>query len=730
MSLFLQRFFGPLVWGALMLSVLGLADCGGGGGSATSSSINGVVATGVPLPSANVTLTDVNGVTKTTTTGADGSYSVDATGLTAPFVVQVSGISGDSFVSLTSALATAPVSGQSATINVTPLTTTIAAMLSGTGDPSTLSAASDQSVIRSSLSNVSNYLSGALANTFLAGGVSGSFDLISGPFSANGSGVDRVLDNTLVNLAPNGSVTLFDKNANIGSASDDSGEMTTLPTPSTAIANAIVLTRGTTNFSSVPSILDGSAINLPNNSGMNAIQGDLTNCFAVPAAQRGSITVTSGIASYAAVATACLPFANFIATNYLESGLNAQTQFSTNFLQSSTYDGAVFDPPYIVRFVTPTKAIVHISWTLSSGVRQSFETIMSNGSGNWLLTGNQGNFDVSIQPIAEKRQDLNSTPGSSAVDTLNAYTVGLNVRITLDEPHWQNIMWVVVTGNGLGDGTVGNGALLMPQAPSGSGSSLTFGCSYLTFVNNNASMSANYDGTAANGSGNCAGYYRIAGVGLDGSSAITWPSKASYRPSQLSDFTGFHLFEPYVFHIHTCSVIPAWSVARVATCGGAESDLYYVARLPALMPTLSQATQLNYVVADASTIAAITPTGGSVFTGGSTLPVSWDPSANKAPPVDSLNIQIADGTQGSCPITEVNPGEPFSASLNSDGTRKALATVSVVDTSSTTVSFPSAATITNANCSSNGKTRLNMVKYSTHRKDGLQIQSVIEYADY
>ena len=86
----------------------------------TPSSVSGVAATGRPLAAVTVTLKDTRGVAKTGTTGADGSYSIDTTGMTGPFIVLATTSSGTKLYSV-SADANAKT-----TVNITPFTDVLA----------------------------------------------------------------------------------------------------------------------------------------------------------------------------------------------------------------------------------------------------------------------------------------------------------------------------------------------------------------------------------------------------------------------------------------------------------------------------------------------------------------------------------------------------------------------------------------------------------------------------
>lgn len=69
-----------------------LVACGGGSdssspGSSSTTQLSGVAAVGAPLKNATIKVYDKTGATKTATTGSDGAYSVDITGMSAPLMI-------------------------------------------------------------------------------------------------------------------------------------------------------------------------------------------------------------------------------------------------------------------------------------------------------------------------------------------------------------------------------------------------------------------------------------------------------------------------------------------------------------------------------------------------------------------------------------------------------------------------------------------------------------------
>ncbi len=188
---------------------IALASCGSGGGGAAPSAkpttVTGTTATGKPLGNAQITLTDSKGVSKTATSSVTGKYTINVTGLTAPFVVKATGLQGTVSVTLVSVEDTV-VKSSTNVINITPWTTAISAMLSSTGFAKDLDAVKDQATIISSLTTVDNYTKTLLAPTLTAAGLSTTAGPITTPFVADGTGYDSIYDNLLIGETSKGTI--------------------------------------------------------------------------------------------------------------------------------------------------------------------------------------------------------------------------------------------------------------------------------------------------------------------------------------------------------------------------------------------------------------------------------------------------------------------------------------------------------------------------------------------
>ncbi|HIJ97202.1 MAG TPA: hypothetical protein HPP94_15990 [Desulfuromonadales bacterium] len=109
--------------------VLMLTACGGGGSGSSSgtsvTTVSGTASEGALITGARVLLKDANGKSAAdATTSATGSYSIDVTGLSAPFLVAVTGNNG-TYVTLAQTAGTA---------NINPITTTVVALAAANSD--------------------------------------------------------------------------------------------------------------------------------------------------------------------------------------------------------------------------------------------------------------------------------------------------------------------------------------------------------------------------------------------------------------------------------------------------------------------------------------------------------------------------------------------------------------------------------------------------------------------
>lgn len=119
--------------GALLLTACG-GGSGGGGNHSSTATLSGFAAEGLAISNQIVTLKDAAGTTRKATTDANGNFSIDITGLSYPFMLQVTGSKG-----IWHALVTAEDAGKPTNIN--NATNSVALLALGIGSGSALQAA-------------------------------------------------------------------------------------------------------------------------------------------------------------------------------------------------------------------------------------------------------------------------------------------------------------------------------------------------------------------------------------------------------------------------------------------------------------------------------------------------------------------------------------------------------------------------------------------------------------
>jgi hypothetical protein len=226
----------------LAVSTLGfLVACGGsGGGSVTTSLPTGLAAVGAPISAGVLSAIDASGRTASTTIADDGSYSIDfLSTLQPPVLLKAEGVSGGRstvhFGVITSTTDT--------TANVTPVSTAVVAQVMQ-ADPGVVFAAADTSKIAllttSQVSATNTIIGNALSGARTAAGISGSgaLDFLNTPFSADKTGLDKLLDLVKISVQPDGSVQLKNKTADgvtsVSSSGTVSGALGTVESIDTA----------------------------------------------------------------------------------------------------------------------------------------------------------------------------------------------------------------------------------------------------------------------------------------------------------------------------------------------------------------------------------------------------------------------------------------------------------------------------------------------------------------
>ena len=225
-----------------MVVLVILSGCGGGGGGGGNSgsggtpTVSGTVASGGPLAGATVTLKDSAGNSRTATTAGNGTYSLDTTSLTPPFLLLVT-TATQTFYSVSAD------ANDTSTINITPFTDLIIRAWYGVQGVSVDAAFVDPGSNPPPSPTAVAVISTVVQNVVQlwlndAGVTAGSFNLISTPFTADGTGIDQVLDQTTVDTSA-GSVII----------SSGSVTQSSVVTAGTGSMNIVTITTGPTGTS-------------------------------------------------------------------------------------------------------------------------------------------------------------------------------------------------------------------------------------------------------------------------------------------------------------------------------------------------------------------------------------------------------------------------------------------------------------------------------------------------
>ncbi|NML34681.1 carboxypeptidase-like regulatory domain-containing protein [Paraburkholderia antibiotica] len=415
---------------AIASVLLQLGGCGSGSGDsgtsssstapATTTSIGGTVAAGSALVGASVTLIDATGAQVTTTTGAQGAYSLSVKGLTLPFFI-IAQDAGGLAAPLSSVVARLPTGSAPAVANVTTLTTALAATLTASGNPIEL--ASNTTLAKVTLQSVqlaTITLDTIITNLLTQNGLqTAGFDPIGTAFTPDHTGADAVIDSLSLVTGANGGRTLVSNAA-----------------PGTTVA------LNNTTAQGVALAASPTAANY-----LEPLAALLTACAA-----NGALN-----------SAACAPA---IDASFKESG---STDLATaHGLSETTMTGAVFGSPKTLAFFTRNGkqlALVQLPFTLASGVpgvlysiAQPLATPVTLAGGTqlgWDLIGDQSSFAVAIRSHLQRRTYLDTR-----LNDVNRYEAGLDITIpTASNP---NVYSASVTGPGLAAPV-----WLMPRAASG-----------------------------------------------------------------------------------------------------------------------------------------------------------------------------------------------------------------------------------------------------------------------
>ncbi|MCC8393640.1 hypothetical protein LJ656_13680 [Paraburkholderia sp. MMS20-SJTR3] len=475
--------------------LLQLGGCGSGGDSgtgssstapATTTSIGGTVAAGSALAGAKLTLIDASGARATATTDTQGAYSLSVKNMTLPFFIVAKDASGLS-APLVSVVAKLPAGSAPAVVNVTTLTTALAAMLTSSGNP--LDLASTGTLAKVTLQAVqlaTITLDTILANLLQQNGIpSAGFDPVGVAFTPNHSGADAVIDSVSVVTSANGGRTL--------------------------VSNAA----------------PGAGVALNNKTAMGAV-------LAAPPAPANYLEPLAALLTACAAngtlnAASCTPALD---ASFKENG--STDLAGAHGLTDAQMTGAVFGSPKTLAFFTRNGkqlALVQLPFTLASGqpgllysIAQALATPVTLAGGaqlGWDLLGDQSSFAVALTSQLQRRTFVDTR-----LNDVNRYEAGLDITIpTAANP---NVYSASVTGPGLAAPV-----WLMPHAASGDN----------TLALADTALSAPPVAPATTSSNTS--LYRWSWQSLSSTASFSAPASSGYYAAQAVDAGSVPLYSTY-----------------------------------------------------------------------------------------------------------------------------------------------------------------------------------------
>lgn len=405
----------------VLLSSL-LCACGGGGSDSgtptvtpsvcstcTAGHLSGTAATGSAASSAEVLIIDAQGKSVKATTDANGAYTADVSGLTAPFMIQVvSNVGGEAVV--LHSLATSDDVGKNA-VNVTPLTELLTATVLGSIPEANLNGAQVDlgKVTSTSLATAEQTVKALVQPVLDAAGV-GSADIRTTEFKADRSGLDKALDALKVSASGNTyAISLVD------------GSSRTTLDPAQPSAGKALGAPGAQTLESVGSTLSGIQSQLDALAKLYATE--------VPTADALTPFLAGGFHHDGQDA------AGFIGGVLRQVDADSEGGFS--------YQGVSFDNLRIENVIDANT--VEASWRVvfRSGFRASDERMkLKLVGGKWLFAGNGLDARVRVSMLARLKEKPLSYDQVLALPGIKTYLLTQNGVSTL------NYQQTISTGNG------------------------------------------------------------------------------------------------------------------------------------------------------------------------------------------------------------------------------------------------------------------------------------------
>ena len=401
---------------ALATSVL--VACGGGGGTASlnspaTPSLSGVAAVGAPLSGAAITLTDSKGAQKTTTADDSGNFKFDdLSGMTGPFQIMAVMNLGERTVSHYSLVAS--VSGAQ-TANVTQLTSAFASLLNNAGMLTSLTTEQLAALTPDQIEQAKQKILTTI-KPLTSKIVTGTFDPVSTPFVANGTGADLLLDHLDLTVRTN-QISLTNKMAALGDSTDATAAIGVVP-----------------KSGDPTPISDDSTTST---AGFELLQKAFEACFKLTPAQRVPIATPTT----ASLAAECDALAT---SDYLHNGQNIKMRwikafkfdkFNANTPTSADVKQTKFLRPEVRLRISSSPEIIAVNIHFNDTEGNNYTTpelIKKMSDGSWKLYGNQRSMNAFVESQLNYYQDLSKAPAGSNYNNINFSRIDSGFRFYVD----------------------------------------------------------------------------------------------------------------------------------------------------------------------------------------------------------------------------------------------------------------------------------------------------------
>jgi len=363
-------------------------DCVSGG---VPVFVTGIAASGLPIEGV-VYLKDKNGTVVMADIQPDGSFDIDVSELTPPYIMRAEGKVGDKFITLYSVA-----SGDSDTANINPYTNLALSIAVGGLDLDSVftdPASSQDKFTTENMTAAVGVVRNIFTSMFAAMGIT-DFDPINGSYSADGSGMDGVLDNLSINVS----------GGNINIVNTNTGESVV----SVTVANA--------GSASVPASVAQEVASY------------------VSAGATTGTEVKAFINDF--VTTRSRAFTDYFSTSltWLNGKTRADIIAQDTFPDSTKVAG--LDSISIVSRSGANNVTVYFVLKMTDGTLEANTGWLVKENGSWYFTGNGLQFARKITPV------------SVLTKSASGNTVNSGLDINLSDPAQRGIQLFVVTGAGL-----------------------------------------------------------------------------------------------------------------------------------------------------------------------------------------------------------------------------------------------------------------------------------------